>query len=370
MSATLRLSIEGFLVPVEEFLYAFVDFDLVSPAEAVELAYVDKLARSAVGLACIKHDFAFEANRLHHEFAEFADGEFLARTDVDVAVADFTEFRDGAATACAVVAVHCAIDACAVMHARILFNADNVAEVHVQEHMNGSVGHVFAPKEFAERLAGSPEGHLVVLDTVLGKDLQNFILRCVAVDAFDWALVHIDLDAVPVVVVDELRQINLAHHGGHHVAVFQVEVVVRTIKVRRHHSEVVGAILQVVAFAHLEACNLCDGVFLIGVLEFAREEGILLHGLRCVLRVDACRAEEQELLHVVGVGFAEHIALDFHVHHHEVGAVERVRHNAADKGCGEHHCIGVFFVKELFDGVLIGKVKFLVRTTDKVVVPT
>ena len=136
MSATLRLSIEGFLVPVEEFLYTFVDFDLVRPAEAVELAYVDKLARSAVGLACVKHDFTFETDRLHDEFAEFADGEFLARTHVDVAVADFTELRNGAATACAVVAVHCAIDARAVMYAGILFDADDVTEVLVQEHMN------------------------------------------------------------------------------------------------------------------------------------------------------------------------------------------------------------------------------------------
>jgi len=145
MSATLRLSIEGFLVPVEEFLYAFVDFDLVSPAEAVELAHVNELARGAIGLACIEHDFAFEADRLHDEFAEFTDGEFLARTHVDVAIADFTELRDGAATASAVVTVYSAIDACAVMHARILFNTDNVAEVHVQEHMNGGVSHVFAP---------------------------------------------------------------------------------------------------------------------------------------------------------------------------------------------------------------------------------
>lgn len=194
-------------------------------------------------------------------------------------------------------------------------------------------------------------------------------MRGIAVDAFDGALVHINLDAIPVVVVDELRQINLAHHGGHHVAVFKVEVVVRAVKVRGHHGEVVGAVLQVIAFAHLEACNLCDGVFLVGVLEFAREEGILLHGLRGVLRVDACRAEEQELLHVVGVGFAEHIALDFHVHHHEVGAVERVCHNAANESRSKDYSIGAFFVKELLDGILVREVEFLMGTSDKVIVP-
>jgi len=169
--------------------------------------------------------------------------------------------------------------------------------------------------------------------------------------------------------VDELRQINLAHHGGHHVAVFQVEVVVRTVKVRRHHSEVVGAVLQVIAFAHLEARDLCDGVFLVSVLEFAREEGVLLHWLRGVFRINAGRAEEQEFLYVVGVGFAEHIALDFHVHHHEVCTVERVCHNAANESRSKDYGIGAFFVKELFDGILVREVEFLMGTSDKVIVP-
>lgn len=354
MSATLRLSIEGFLVPVEEFLHALVDFDLVRPAEAVELAHVDELARGAVGLARVEHDFAFETDRLHDEFAEFADGEFLARTHIDVAVADFAKLGDCTAAASAVVAVHCAIDARAVMHARILFDADDVAEVHVQQHMNGCVGHVVTPEEFAERLARAPEGHLVVLDAVLREDFQNFVLGGVAIDAFDGSLVHIDLNAIPVVVVDELREVHFAHHGGHHVAVFQVEVVVRAVKVRGHHGEIVGAVLQVVTFAHLEARNLCDSVFLVGVLEFAREEGVFLHGLRGVLRVDAGRTQEQELLHVVGIGLAEHVALDFHVHHHEVCTVERVCHDAADKCRRKHHCVGAFFVKELLDGILVG----------------
>ena len=301
------------------------------PAEAVELAHVDELARGTVGLAGIKHDFAIETDRLHHEFAEFADGEFLARTHIDVAVADFAKLGDCTAAASAVVAVHCAINACAVMHAGILFDADNVAEIHVQEHMDRCVGHVFAPEKFAERLAGAPECHLVVLDAVLGENLQDFILGGVAIDAFDGALVHIDLDAIPVIVVNELCQVDFAHHGRHHVAVFKVEVVVRTVKICGHHGEIVGAVLQVVAFAHLEACNLCDGVFLVGVLKFAREEGVLLHWLRGVLRVDACRAEEQKFLYVVGVGLAEHVALDFHVHHHEVCTVERVCHDSTDK---------------------------------------
>ena len=323
------------------------------PAEAVEFAYVDEFAHRAIGLACVKHDFAFEAHGLHHKFAEFADGEFLARAHVDVAVADFTEFRDSAAAASTVVAVNSTIDACAIMHARVFLDADDVAKIHVQKHMDRSVCHVFAPEEFAERLARAPKRHLVVLDTVLGEDFQDFILRGVTVDAFDGAFVHIDLDALPVVVVDELGQINLAHHGRHHVAVFQVEVVVRSVKVCGHHGDVVGAILQVVAFAHLEARNFRNGVFLVRVFEFACEERVFFHGLRSIFRINAGRAKEQKLLNVVCICLAEHVALDFHVHHHEIGTVERVRHNAADKGRREHNGIRAFLVKKFLDSVLV-----------------
>ena len=72
-------------------MHALVNFDFVRPSEAMELAYVDKLARRAIGLACVKNDFAFEADCFHDEFAEFADGEFLARAHIDVAVADLAQ---------------------------------------------------------------------------------------------------------------------------------------------------------------------------------------------------------------------------------------------------------------------------------------
>lgn len=365
---TLGLCLEAFGVPVKELLNALVNFNFVGPTQTVELVHVNELTRGTVGLACVKVNLALEADSFHHEFAEFADGEFLAGAHVYVAVADFAEARYSAATASTVVTVHSTVHACAIMHARVLFDADDVAEVHVQEHMHRGIGHIFAPKKLAERLTGTPECHLVVLDAVLGQDLQNFILGSVAVNSFDRALVHVDLDASPVAIVDELGQVHFAHHGGHHVAVFQVEVVVGAVEVRGHHSDVVGAVLQVVALAHLEARNLRDGVFLVGVFEFAREEGVLLHGLRSIFRINAGRAEEQELLHVVRVGFAEHIALNLHVHHHEVRSIERICHNTAHESSGEHHGIGLFFVKKLLDGILIGKVEFLVSAANKIVV--
>ena len=342
----------------------------MGPAKAVKLAHINKFARGSIGLTGVEIDIALKTHRLHHELAEFADGEFLAGAHVDMAVADFAEAGDRAAATRAVVTVHRTIGAGAIMHAGVLLDANDVAEVHVQQHVHRGVGHVLAPQELAERLARAPESHLVILDAVLGEHLQNLFLGCVAVNAFDWSLVHVDLDASPVAIVDELGEVDLAHHGGHHVAILEVEIVVRPVEIGRHHGNVVGAVLQVVAFAHFEARNLRDGVFLVSVFQFAREQSILFHGLRGVLRVNAGGPQEQELLHVVRIGLAEHVALDLHVHHHKVGTVERVGHDATHKGSGEHHRIGALLIKELLDRILVREVEFLMIAPNQVVVAT
>ena len=166
--------------------------------------------------------------------------------------------------------------------------------------------------------------------------------------------------------MDEFRQVDLTHHRRHDMGVLQVEVVVRAIEVRRHHGDVVRAVLQVVTLAHLQAGNLRDGVLLVRVLQWAGEETVLLHRLRGILGIDAGGAEEEQFLDIVGVGFADHIALDLHVHHDEVGAVEAVGHDTADEGGGQHHGVRTLFVEELLDGVLVGQVEFLVAATHEV----
>ena len=87
--------------------------------------------------------------------------------------------------------------------------------------------------------------------------------------------------------MDELGQVNLTHHGGHHVAVFQVEIVIGAVKVRGHHGKVIGAVLQVVAFAELDAGYLAERVWLVGIFQFGCEEHVFGHGLRRILGIDA-----------------------------------------------------------------------------------
>ena len=150
------------------------------------------------------------------------------------------------------------------------------------------------------------------------------------------------------------------------MAVLQMEVVVGAIEVGGHHGNIVGAVLQVVALAHLQASNLGNGILLVGVLQRAGQQAVLLHRLGSILGVDAGAAQEEEFLHAMGIGLADHVALDLHVHHDEVCSIEHIGHNATHKGSGQHHSIQLFFIKELLDSVLVGQVQFLVAAANKV----
>ena len=48
------------------------------------------------------------------------------------------------------------------MDAAVLLNTNDVAEVDIQQHMYGSVGHVLAPEKLAKGFACAPEDNPVV----------------------------------------------------------------------------------------------------------------------------------------------------------------------------------------------------------------
>ena len=91
------------MIPLVEFLHTILGFDLVSPAEAVELIHTDEFVRGTIRLAGIKLNFVIEANCLTYKFGKLADGKFFACAHVDVAVANFAEGWDDTATTLGVV---------------------------------------------------------------------------------------------------------------------------------------------------------------------------------------------------------------------------------------------------------------------------
>ena len=92
--------------------------------------------------------------------------------------------------------------------------------------------------------------------------------------------------------------------------------------------------------------------------------------MRGVLRVDAGGAQEKQFLDSVGVGLADDIALNLHIHHYEVRPVEAVCHDPAHECCREHDGIWLLLVEELLHRILVGEVELLVAAAYEVLIAT
>jgi hypothetical protein len=90
---------------------------------------------------------------------------------------------------------------------------------------------------------------------------------------------------------------ELADHRWDHVRAGQIEVVERTIEVRRHRADEVRAVLCAVVIAELDRRDFRDGVRAIRRFERSRQQILLLDRLRRESRVDAARSEVEELSH-------------------------------------------------------------------------
>ncbi len=154
------------------------------------------------------------------------------------------------------------------------------------------------------------------------------------------------------------------------MTVLQMEIVVGTIEIGGHHGNIVGAILKVIALAHLQTGNLGNGILLIGVFERRCEQRVFLHRLRSILGIDAGGTKEKELLYMMLVSLLDDVALHLHVLHDKVGAIERVGHNAAHKGRGQHHRIGLLLIEESLYSLLVGQIEFAMCTAHQVMVPS
>ena len=162
-------------VPVEKALDTFFDFYLVGPAKAVELLYINELAHGAIGLAGVKLHFAFKAYCLDNQLGELTDGEFLASADIDVTVANLSQTGDVAATTGTVVSVHRTIGAGTIMYAGVFLYAYDVAEVDIQEHMDGGICHILAPQELTKGGASAPEDNPVVKNAIFCENVKDFL---------------------------------------------------------------------------------------------------------------------------------------------------------------------------------------------------
>ena len=150
------------------------------------------------------------------------------------------------------------------------------------------------------------------------------------------------------------------------MGVFQMEIIVRTIEVGWHHSDVVSAILKIETFAHLQTRNLCNGVWFIGIFEWRGKQTILWHGLWCLTRIDAGRTEKQQFLHTMFPTLTNHILLNLQVLIDEVGTILKVCHDTTHMCSCQNNGIWLLLIEKLFHCNRVKQIKFLMTATHQI----
>ena len=92
---------DTFQVPCIQAVDTFVYLHPMMPPQAVQFAHICQFPQRAVRFRGIPKQFALESDFPDNFLSHFADAQFLARTYVDVAVADFlVAFPVGVLEAC------------------------------------------------------------------------------------------------------------------------------------------------------------------------------------------------------------------------------------------------------------------------------
>ena len=321
------------------------------PSEVVKFLYIRELLQRTVRLRSIPSDFAKETDFLLNQFGHLANADFLARAYVDMTVANLG-------------------DTIGILHTRVV----GILEIHVQQDMDGSVGHLFTPQKLTHGTSCTPECYSVWFDSIMKQHTEDICLATLSVDTYHMvtlaeryrAQVDVLPHGLPIALIEAFGQVNLAYHGRQHMRVLQVEIIVRTIEVGGHYGDVVGAVLYVEIFTHFQSRNLGDGVGLVGVFQGRCEQAVLGHRLGCLARIDARGTEEKQFFHTVSPALADHVLLYLQVLVDEVGAVVQVGHNASHMGRCQNHRIGLFLIEETPDRHRVHQVQFLVRASHEV----
>src|ERR1700679_2060016 len=94
-----------------------------------------------------------------------------------------------------------------------------------------------------------------------------------------------------------LRLHNLAHQCRQHMRGLEIEVVMRTVKIRRHRRQVLRPVLTVIGPAHLDPGDLRQRIRPIRRLQRTRQQILLADRLRSQPRIDTARSQKEQPPH-------------------------------------------------------------------------
>src|SRR5688500_11753953 len=107
-----------------------------------------------------------------------------------------------------------------------------------------------------------------------------------------------------------LGLVEAAYQAGEHVRSSRMEVVPRTVQVRRHGGDVVQTELPAQSLHVEHASDLRNRVRLIGRLKWTSQQAVLADRLRSELGIDATGAEEKQSRGAVACGRVQDVHLD------------------------------------------------------------
>ena len=145
------------------------------------------------------------------------------------------------------------------------------------------------------------------------------------------------------------------------VALFEVEVVVRPVEIRRHRADEVEAVLAAVVGAELQSGDLGERVAFVRRLQRASEQRVFSERLRRVLRVNTRAAEEEEFRYAELGGGLDDVVLDAEIIEEELDLKRGVGLDAADPCRCEDDVRGPLLTEEGAHGDGVLQLQFCVR---------
>src|SRR5438105_5891761 len=90
----------------------------------------------------------------------------------------------------------------------------------------------------------------------------------------------------------------------------KIKIVGRSIEIAWHQTEILRPMLPVIGMAHFHTSNFGHCIGGVGLLQRAGHKILLANRLWAVARIDAGRAEKQQLLDSVKISLVDHVSLD------------------------------------------------------------
>ena len=123
------------------------------------------------------------------------------------------------------------------------------------------------------------------------------------------------------------------------MTVFQMEIIIRTIKVGRHHSDIVRAILKIEAFTHLQTSNLGNGIRVVRIFQRRSQQSVFLHWLCGITGINTGTTLEKQYLYVMTEALTYHILLNLEILIDKIGTILQVCKDTTDVRSGKDNCI-------------------------------